>query len=163
LKIVRKLAKAFHVAHQANIIHRDIKPDNIVIDESGEPVIMDFGLARPVGLRDTRITLSGMILGTPAYMSPEQVDPTICEVGPYSDVYSLGVVLYELLTKELPFSGTSVPQMLAAILTRSPRSPSEIRPDLDPQLEKICLKAVDRDPRKRYSTMAQFADALSNV
>src|SRR5262249_44863494 len=137
--IVEKLARALEEAHRHNVVHRDLKPSNIMMNRRGEPVIMDFGLARRLD-QDVRITHQGSVLGTPAYMSPEQVngDTTL---GPPTDIYSLGVILYELLAGQVPFKG-NMAQVMALILTQAPKPPSTLRPDLDPELERICLKAM---------------------
>jgi serine/threonine protein kinase len=161
--MVRKLALGLQDAHSKGIIHRDLKPANIMIDEKGEPVIMDFGLARQIGKDDNeRLTKSGAIVGTPAYMSPEQVEGDLQTVGPTSDIYSLGVILYELLTSELPFQG-SLAAVLGQIMTQEPEKPSELRPDVEPRLEAICLKMMAKAIENRYESMSEVADALARV
>jgi serine/threonine protein kinase/tetratricopeptide (TPR) repeat protein len=157
--VVRKLALALAEAHAHGVIHRDLKPSNVMINRRHEPIVMDFGLARRVGQEDVRLTRSGSILGTPAYMSPEQVDGNAALVGPCSDVYSLGVILYEMLTGRLPFEGSTA-SVLGQILTKEPPPPSSHRPGLDAALEAICLKAMAKDPAQRYASMTEFADAL---
>ena len=157
--LVRKLALALDEAHKLGIIHRDLKPANIMIDRRGEPVIMDFGLARRARTGDARVTQEGSTMGTPAYMPPEQVQGELDVMGPRSDVYSLGVILYELLTGQLPFNG-DVMAILAQVLLEEPPPPSRFRPDLDPQLETICLKAMAKKINKRHSSMAELAAAL---
>ena len=118
LIIVRKLALALQEAHNHGVVHRDLKPANIMVDKRNEPIIMDFGLARQLHRDETvRITQSGMLIGTPAYMSPEQIDGEPGKVGPASDQFSLGVILYELLTGQLPFRG-SLSTVMAQILTK---------------------------------------------
>jgi predicted Ser/Thr protein kinase len=157
--LVRKLALALDEAHKKGVIHRDLKPANIMINQRREPVIMDFGLARRTAPGEERITRDGMILGTPAYMPPEQVNGDLLTMGPASDVYSLGVVLYEMLTGRLPFEGP-ITAVLGRILSESPPPPSTHRPDLDPALEAICLRAISKKPSDRYPSMADFAAAL---
>jgi serine/threonine protein kinase len=160
VKLVREIATVMHAAHEQGVIHRDLKPSNIMIDEAGLPVITDFGLAwrRHQGL-DERLTASGMIIGTPGYMPPEQLKSRDCPIQPTYDVYSLGVVLYELLTGQLPFTGT-IGEMMAKILRDPPVPPSALRSDLSLELDDICLKALEKDPSKRFATMLEFASAL---
>ena len=120
LIVIRKLALALQEAHDHGIVHRDLKPANIMVDKKGEPIIMDFGLARQARRdEDVRLTQTGNILGTPAFMSPEQVDGEPDKIGPPTDQYSLGVILYELLTGKLPFRG-SVMAVMGQILTKEP-------------------------------------------
>jgi hypothetical protein len=160
--LVRKLALALQEAHKRGVIHRDLKPSNVMIDRRGEPIIMDFGLARRTRARDPRLTQRGSVLGTPAYMPPEQVSGDIEATGPASDVYSLGVILYELLTGRLPFIGDAM-AMLSQVLMDEPPAPSELRPDLDPALEAICLKAMAKKIEDRYASMAELAAALTDT
>jgi hypothetical protein len=157
--LIRQLALALEEAHRRGIIHRDLKPSNIMMNRRGEPVVMDFGLARPPDAADVRLTQSGAIVGTPAYMPPEQVDGATTLLGPRCDIYSLGVILYELLTGRLPFQG-GTPQVLCQILRDEPRRPSAYRPDLDPRLEAICRKAMAKRINERYHSMANLAAAL---
>ena len=160
LMLVRKIAMALEHAHARGVVHRDLKPANIMIDRSQEPIVMDFGLARVASAPESHATQSGHVLGTPAYMPPEQVNGELDKIGPASDIYSLGVVLYHLLTGQLPFSGTAG-ALYAQILTEEPTPPSEHRPDLDPALEAICLKAIKKEPESRFSSMAEFAETLT--
>jgi predicted unusual protein kinase regulating ubiquinone biosynthesis (AarF/ABC1/UbiB family) len=140
LVAIRKLALALQEAHDHNIIHRDLKPGNIMIDGKGEPIVMDFGLARKVHREDaSRLTQSGMIVGSPAYMSPEQVEGDPDKLGPAADQYSLGVILYELLTGQLPFRG-SVTGVIGAILTKEPTPVSELRAGIDPRVAALCAR-----------------------
>jgi HEAT repeat protein/serine/threonine protein kinase len=157
--LLRKLAAALREAHSHGIIHRDLKPANVLLDRSGEPVITDFGLARRAVPGDVRLTKSGAILGTPAYMAPEQVSGT-SEVGAVSDLYALGVILYELLTGRLPFDGP-VAAVLGQIMVTEPDPPRLHRPDLDPGLEAICLKAMAKKVPDRYASMGELHDALT--
>jgi serine/threonine protein kinase len=157
--LVRSLALALAEAHRAGVIHRDLKPSNIMITKRGVPVIIDFGLARRFGKGDPRLTDSGMMLGTPAYMPPEQVDGRVADMGPCCDVYSLGVILYELLAGRPPYLGTLL-QIIAQVSQGSPRPPSAHRPGLDPRLEAICLKAMARESTERYATMDELAAVL---
>ncbi len=159
--IVRKLAKALQEAHAKGVIHRDLKPSNVMINQRNEPVLMDFGLARCLNTEDVRLTKEGSLLGTPAYMPPEQVSGQVEAMGPACDIYSLGVLLYELLTGQLPFEGP-MPALLAQILTQPPGPPSNHRRDLDPPLEAVCLKALAKKPEDRYRTMGELAAALTD-
>jgi tetratricopeptide (TPR) repeat protein len=156
---VRKLALALHEAHRRGVVHRDLKPSNVMINSRREPVVMDFGLAWRLDREDARLTKSGSILGTPAYMSPEQVRGDVSALGPGCDIYSLGVLLYEMLTCRLPFQGSTA-TVLGQILTQDPPRPSTHRGDLDQGLEAICLRAMARNVEDRYSTMGELADAL---
>ena len=157
---IRKIAMALQEAHHRGIIHRDLKPSNIMITRRSEPVVMDFGLAREVNREDARITASGAVLGTPAYMPPEQVRGDHEAVGPASDVYSLGIILYELLTGELPFAGPPG-AVLGAILHGEPASPSTLRTDIDPQLEALCMTMIAKEVENRFDSMAQLAEMLT--
>ncbi|MBI1917167.1 MAG: protein kinase [Planctomycetes bacterium] len=159
--LVGTLARAMHFAHQHGVVHRDLKPSNVMSTPGGEPVVMDFGLARQATKGEERITQSGIVLGTPAYMSPEQAAGDIAATGPAADVYALGVILYELLTGRIPFEGP-LPLLLHRVLTEQPQRPAELRPELDPLLEAICLKAMARRQEDRYASMAGFAAALED-
>jgi hypothetical protein len=157
--LVRKLALALQEAHKRGVVHRDLKPANVMIDRRGEPMVMDFGLARRARRGDPRLTQMGDVMGTPAYMPPEQVSGNVDAMGPPCDVYSLGVILYELLSGRLPFTGDSM-AMLSQVLLDQPPPPSKFRPDLDPELEAICLKAMAKKAADRYGSMAELAAAL---
>jgi WD40 repeat protein/serine/threonine protein kinase len=159
--VVRKLALALQEAHARGIIHRDLKPSNIIINQRKEPVIIDFGLARRVRKEDVRLTKSGTPVGTPAYMPPEQIGSRSEDMGPRCDIYSLGVLLYELLTKKLPFPGDMM-AVMGKILTQQPQPPSVHRADLDPRLETICLKAMAKKADDRYASMAELAATLTD-
>lgn len=157
--LVRKVALAMSEAHKRSVVHRDLKPSNVMIDRRGEPIVMDFGLARRTQSGDERITQSGSVMGSPAYMSPEQVRGDVDSVGPSSDIYSLGVILYELLTQRLPFNGDSM-ALLSQVLLDEPPPPTKFRSELDPGLERICLKAMAKKPEDRYASMADLAADL---
>jgi class 3 adenylate cyclase/tetratricopeptide (TPR) repeat protein len=156
--LVRTVALALQHAHELGVVHRDLKPANIMMTPRGEPVVMDFGLARQVR-SDASQSSQGVILGTPAYMPPEQASGDSAASGPRADVYSLGVILYELVTGRIPFRGTTT-SVLVQILHDRPPPPSRLRPDLDPRLEAICLCAMAREPERRFPGMAGFAAAL---
>ncbi|HVS40167.1 MAG TPA: serine/threonine-protein kinase [Gemmataceae bacterium] len=152
------VARAVHAAHQAGVIHRDLKPANVMVNERGEPVVMDFGLARRAGPLDARTTVPGVLIGTPAYAAPEQIRG-VADAGPACDVYSLGVMLYEMLTGRLPFLGDAH-EVLTQVLLREPAPPSHFRPDLDRRLERVCLTAMAKDPKARFASLEALADAL---
>jgi serine/threonine protein kinase/WD40 repeat protein len=158
--LVRKLALALAEAHKRGVVHRDLKPANVMIDRRSEPIVMDFGLARRRRPGDTRLTQKGEVMGTPAYMPPEQVSGDLEAMGPACDVYSLGVILYELLAGRLPFEG-DVMALLSQVLLDEPPPPSKFRPDLDPDLEAICLKAMAKKVPNRFASMTDLAAALT--
>jgi formylglycine-generating enzyme required for sulfatase activity/serine/threonine protein kinase len=160
---IRKLAQALQEAHDHGIVHRDLKPANIMVDKKGEPIIMDFGLARRRRAEgEASLTHSGDLVGSPAYMSPEQIEGDPDNVGPLSDQYSLGVVLYEMLTGQLPFRG-SVINVLAQILTKEMTRPSALRPGLDPRIEAVCLKMMSKKASDRFPSMKAVADHLAAI
>lgn len=157
--LVEKLALALESAHRAGIIHRDLKPANILIRPDGEPVIMDFGLARRHKDGEAELTHSGMLLGTPAYMAPEQVEGRHDRVCAATDVYALGVILYQLLAGQAPFQG-SVGSVLASIIHHVPAPPHEFRPQVNPLLESICLRAMAKPIEQRYASAGDLAQDL---
>ena len=160
---IRKLALALQAAHDKGIVHRDLKPANIMVDTSGEPIIMDFGLARQASRGDDiRLTQTGNIVGTPAFMSPEQVEGDPEKIGPPTDQYSLGVILYELLTGQLPFHG-SVMAVMAQILTKEPPRPSQLRLEMDQRVETVCLKMMAKTPSERFASLKAVADELATI
>ena len=160
-RVVRKIAQAMHEAHGYDLVHRDLKPDNVMIDHRGEPVVMDFGLARRSGNEDVKITRDGAISGSPAYMSPEQLGGRVSDVDPRSDIYSLGVLFYEALTGELPFEGGgSIVTLITEVISKDPKSPDAHRRELDPRICAICMRAMARNPDDRFPTMQEFVAAL---
>jgi hypothetical protein len=160
LALVHKLALALQAAHQKGIVHRDLNPTNVLLTADGEPVVMDFGLARREG--SARLTRAGQVLGTPGYVAPEQLSGDPEAQGPGCDVYSLGAILYELLTGEPPF-GRTTPEVLLQAMTRDLVPPSARRPGLPPALDAVCAKALARDPRDRYRSMGELADAVRAI
>jgi WD40 repeat protein/serine/threonine protein kinase len=159
---IRKLALAMQHAHDLGIVHRDLKPANVMVDRRGEPIVMDFGLARfTSALADVRVTQSGMIVGTPAYMSPEHLCGDSAQVGPQADIYSLGVIFYELLTGHIPFSAPTGAQLITQILFEAPRPPSDHVPMLSPELDAICLRMIAKATGERYASMTRVADDIA--
>ncbi|QDV45676.1 Serine/threonine-protein kinase PrkC [Stieleria neptunia] len=158
--LVIKVAEAIHYAHQRGIIHRDLKLANIMLNSLGEPMVMDFGLARLVGeTESTRLTRHGALIGTPTYMSPEQVRADPDDIHAATDIYSLGVVLYHLLTGRLPFQG-SLGTIMSGVLRDAPVPPSRHLPSLDPELETICLTMMSKRAEDRYASMEEVSGRL---
>lgn len=158
VELVLQMASAMAHAHRHGIVHRDLKPANVMIDRRGEPVIMDFGLARHATF-ETRLTQSNAVVGTPAYLAPELIGGA--EDAPATDVYALGVVLFELLTKQLPFSGP-LGELLAKITRDPPPAPSQWNSGVPRRLDAICLRALAKNPNDRFATMDDFAAALTH-
>jgi WD40 repeat protein len=159
---VRDLALALNYAHDEGIIHRDVKPANIMIDKRNRAQLMDFGLARRLG-EEAGETSSGTVVGTPAYMAPEQARGDSRAIGPACDQYSLGVVLYELLTGERPYEGSSpVIRKKVADPDALPPRPRDLQPDIPLDLEAVCCKAMAKEPRRRYRTAGDFAVDLQH-
>jgi serine/threonine protein kinase len=165
IRAIALAARALHYAHGKGIVHRDIKPDNLLVDSDGNPHITDFGIAKSVEADDARMTMKGMLVGTPIYMSPEQANGEVAAIGPRSDLYSLGVTLYEMCTGEAPFESDNVYDIIARILTDEPPSPRDVsrrkrKRDLPLDLEIICLKAIEKDAGRRYQTGQAMAEDI---
>ncbi len=158
-RILAAVSRAIHFAHMRGVLHRDLKPSNILLDENGEPHVTDFGLAKQ--LTDGQsVTKSGMMLGTPAYMAPEQAAGVRGQVGPRSDVYSLGVILYHMLTGRPPFQAASPAEMVLLVLEQDPVPPRMLNPKADRDLEMICLRCLQKPSDLRYASAAALADDL---
>jgi eukaryotic-like serine/threonine-protein kinase len=159
--VLVEAAEAVHHAHMRGILHRDLKPANILIDAEGRPHVTDFGLAKRVE-GDTELTASGAIMGTPAYMSPEQANGRRGSITTATDVYGLGAIFYTLLTGQAPFGGDGVIATLDAVRTRPPESPGKLGVHVPSDLETICLKCLEKDPRRRYASAHELAADLNN-
>lgn len=159
-RIVAAMSRGVAHAHQQGIIHRDIKPSNVIIEaEADRPILTDFGLARDVFELDETLTATGQLMGTPAYMAPEQAAGVSSQIGPAADIYALGAVLYELLTERPPFQG-ALGEVIRAVQVDDPLPPRQIVPAIHRDLETICLRAMKRAPAERYPTAAALADDL---
>jgi eukaryotic-like serine/threonine-protein kinase len=158
-RLVETLAHAAAEAHRLGVVHRDLKPGNILLTADGEPKVGDFGLAKLLA-SDSRLTCTGQVVGTPCYMAPEQAEARAGEVGPAADVYSLGAILYELLTGHPPFKAATVLQTLDLVRSQEPVPPRRAQPAVPRDLETVCLKCLHKDPRRRYAGAAALADEL---
>jgi serine/threonine protein kinase/Tfp pilus assembly protein PilF len=158
-ELIAKVARTVHYAHEHGILHRDIKPGNILLDGSGEPHLTDFGLARLVETEST-VTRTKEVLGTPSYMAPEQAVGETGKLTSATDVYGLGAVLYQLLTGQPPFAGGTTYETIRLLLDKEPRPPRLLNPKVDRDLSTICLKCLEKDPEQRYSTALALAEDL---
>ena len=159
-QLLIQVARALHYAHQNGIVHRDMKPANVLLDIDGVPKVADFGIAKRLK-EDTHLTVSGAVIGTPTYMAPEQAKGSSRHVGPAADIYSLGAILYEMLAGRPPFlPDDSETAITVRVLTEDPVSPAWHRPEIPRDLEVICMKCLEKEPRDRYESAAAFAEDL---
>jgi hypothetical protein len=158
-RYMKIIAEAVHFAHQRGTLHRDLKPQNVLIDGNDQPRITDFGLAK-IMTDDSRMTQSGVVMGSPSYMSPEQAGGRHGDIGPASDVYSLGAMLYELVTGRPPFVGTTPMDTLLKVMEADPTAPRRLKADIPPDLETICLKCLEKRPLTRYPSARALAEDL---
>ncbi len=161
LRIAREMALALAHAHERGVLHRDIKPSNVMLTKDGRAMLLDFGLA--MSQDATRLTRSGALVGSMPYMAPEQVQGRLDDIGPCTDVYSLGVTLYELLTLRLPYANSVADELQRAIVDGQPETLSALNPAIPWDVETVCLTAMDADPRRRYPSAESFARDLTNL
>ena len=159
VELIAKVARTVHYAHEHGILHRDIKPGNILLDAKGEPHLTDFGLARLVE-SESSVTHTLDVLGTPSYMAPEQAVGNNAAISSVTDVYGLGAVLYQLLTDQPPFAGGATYETIKLLLDTEPRQPRLLNPKIDRDLSTICLKCLEKDPKRRYSSALALAEDL---
>ena len=161
VELIAKVARTVHYAHEHGILHRDIKPGNILLDANGEPHLTDFGLARLVE-SESSVTQTLDVLGTPSYMAPEQAVGNNAAVSSATDVYGLGAVLYQLLTGQPPFAGGTTYETIKLLEDTEPRAPRLLNPKVDRDLSTICLKCLEKDPKRRYSSALALAEDLEH-
>jgi eukaryotic-like serine/threonine-protein kinase len=159
-RYVEQVAHAIHFAHEHGVLHRDLKPSNVLIDPLDQPRVTDFGIAKQLG-ENSALTLTGRVLGSPSYMPPEQVSSERGEISARSDVYSLGALLYQLITARAPFAASAVAETLQQVLNSEPLSPRALNPSVPLDLETICLKCLEKDSAQRYATARDLADELA--
>ena len=159
VELIAKVSRTVHYAHEHGILHRDIKPGNILLDQKGEPHLTDFGLARLVE-SESSVTQTLDVLGTPSYMAPEQAVGNNAAVSSVTDVYGLGAVLYQLLTGQPPFAGGTTYETIKLLLDTEPRQPRLLNPKIDHDLSTICLKCLEKDPKRRYSSALALTEDL---
>ena len=167
-RYVARIAEAVHYAHTQGVLHRDLKPSNVLLDANDEPRVTDFGLAKSFVAADvqlstpnSQLTLTGQVLGSPAYMAPEQATGRSAALGPASDVYSIGAILYELLTGRPPFLGETPHAVIEQVKTLDPIPIRRLKPGIPADLETLCLKCLEKEPRRRYASARELADDLT--
>lgn len=158
--IMAKVCRAMGFAHSKKILHRDLKPANVLLTKGGEPKITDFGLAKQMDAPDEGHTKAGSIMGTPSYMPPEQAEGKAKDLTNLADIYSLGALLYEFITGRPPFKGRTLLETLQHVRTKEPVAPSQLQPSVPPDLQTVCLKALEKDPAKRYPSAEEMAEDL---
>src|SRR6266481_3184334 len=161
VELIAKVTRTVHYAHEHSILHRDIKPGNILLDANGEPHLTDFGLARLVEAEST-VTGTLEVLGTPSYMAPEQAVGNNEKLASATDMYGLGAVLYQLLTGQPPFAGGTTYETIKLVLEKEPRQPRLWNRKIDRELSTICLKCLEKDPKRRYSSALALAEDLEH-
>ncbi|QEG43828.1 serine/threonine-protein kinase [Roseimaritima ulvae] len=159
VQLLIAIADAVAYAHDQGVVHRDLKPSNVLLNQKGDPLVADFGLAKIVSL-DAEATVSGRVLGTPSYMSPEQAAGNIRGVGPHTDIYSLGAILYRLLTGRPPFQEDTISNTIRAVLDQEPLPPRNLRPGIERDLETICMKCLEKEVADRYQTVDELKQDL---
>jgi serine/threonine protein kinase len=159
-RLLAKVARAVDHAHQHGVLHRDLKPGNILVDQNGEPHLTDFGLAKVIGRADSSLTVTGAIMGTPSFMAPEQAAGKNKSTSTAADVYSLGAILYAMLTGVPPFRGDTPVETLRQVVEQEPKPPSTLREGIDGDLATIAMKCLEKEPQRRYSSAAALAEDL---
>src|SRR5437016_6499256 len=163
---VKMIAEAIQYAHERGVLHRDLKPSNVLIDHADQPRIIDFGLAKRLGSDpqlstiNDELTVTGQVLGSPNFIPPEQAAGKRGAIGRHSDIYALGAILYHLLTARPPFAAATAHEIVQQVLTSEPVGPRSLNPSVPRDLETICLKCLEKDPRRRYRTAQELADEL---